>query len=440
MNARKATLAGAMLAVGFGVAPRLVLAEHELYRDAERGTKLDFTLDLAAAWYGGKDSWFGNSEAFLGASTDTWADIGASPGLTFETRAGKGTFFSALSAVYTSTAGDDASGLTVGLDKKSELTLELGNVGWKVEDLFDALENDTFTITLGRQDYNIGTGLLINDGAEDGAERGGWYLAMRKAFTRALVATLDSDTWMFEAFRVRNNPRKGGPLGEAYGANVEYKFGEDARLGTTYMEVDPNVAGSVKLDVYSARASWRGESGFGVAAEYADESSSQVSSRGYYGEVSYVLLNPSWSPVLSYRYAHFDGDNPATPLDEGFHEIAYGFTDWGSWYQGEITGEYALGNGNLISSLLRVQLAPREDLTLNAMLYKFTLDRPASFGVVSKDWGDELNFTAEWQVNERMLVTGVLGALFPGEAARQYVRAATADDWIHAMVLVTYSW
>jgi hypothetical protein len=438
MNRRNAKMAGAIVAVTLGAAPRVGLAEHELYGNEERGSKLDFTLDLAAAWYGGKDSWFGHSEAFLGASTDTWADLGAAPGLTFETRAGKGTFFSALSAVYTTTAGDDASGLTVGLDKKSELTLELGNVGWKAEDLFGA--GYTFTVTLGRQDYNIGTGLLINDGAEDGAERGGWYLAMRKAFTKALVASLDSDKWLIEAFRVRNNPRKGGPLGEAYGANVQYKFGEEARFGTTYMTVDPNEPGTVNLDVYSVRASWRGESGFGVAGEYADETSSQLSAHGYYGEVSYAMQNNSWSPVLSYRYAHFDGDNPATPVSEQFHEIAYGFTDWGAWYQGEITGEYALGNGNLISSLLRVQLAPREDLTLNAMLYKFTLDRPASFGVLSKDWGDEVNFTAEWQVNERMLVTGVLGMLFPGEAARQYVRAATADDWLHAMVLITYSW
>jgi hypothetical protein len=440
MNSRNARVAGAMLAVALGGAPRLVLAEHELYRDEEQGTKLDFTLDLAGAWYGGKDSWFGHSEAFLGASTDSWAELGAVPGLAFETRAGKGTFFSALSAVYTITAGDDASGLTVGLDKKSELTLELGNVGWKAEDLFDALEGDTFTITVGRQNYSIGSGLLINDGAEDGGERGGWYLAMRRAFTNAVVASLDSDKWLFEAFRIENHPRKGGPLGEAHGANVEYKLGEEARLGTTYMWVDTNEPSTEKLDVYSARASWRGTSGFGVAGEYADESSSQISSRGYYGEVSYALQENAWSPVLSYRYAHFDGDNPATPIDERFREVAYGLTDWGSWYQGEITGEYALGNGNLISNLLRVQLAPREDLTLNAMLYKFTLDRPASFGVLSKDWGDELNFIAEWQVNEHMLVTGVLGALFPGEAARQYVRAATADDWLHAMVLITYSW
>jgi hypothetical protein len=440
MNARRAKVAGAMLAVAATAASRLAFAERELYRDDARGTRLDFALDLAAAWYGGKDSWFGHSEAFLGASTDTWADLGAAPALTFETRAGKGTFFGALSAVYTSTAGDDASGLTVGLDKKSELTLELGNVGWKAEDLFDALEGDTLTITVGRQDYTIGTGLLINDGAEDGGERGGWYLAMRKAFTEAVVASLDSDKWLLEAFRLQNHPRTGGPLGEAYGANVEYKFGEEARLGTTYLEVESNVPGSVKLDVYSARASWRGESGFGVAGEYADENSTQISSRGYYGEVSYAVQNNRWSPVLSYRYAHFDGDNPETPVDERFHEIAYGFTDWGSWYQGEITGEYALGNGNLISSLLRVALVPREDLTLNAMLYRFTLDRPASFGVVSNDWGDEVNFTAEWQVNEHMLVTGVLGALFPGEAARQYVGAATADDWFHAMVLITYSW
>ncbi|HUL82370.1 MAG TPA: hypothetical protein VL131_09510 [Gammaproteobacteria bacterium] len=439
MNARNALLAASVCVASAAVAPR-ALAEYELYKNDGRGTKLDFTLDLAGAWYGGRNSWFGQSEAFLGANTDTWADIGAEPGLSFETRAGKGTFFGVVSAVYTSTAGDDASGLTVGLDSKSELTLEQGNVGWKAEDVFDALENDTLTITVGRQDYNIGTGLLINDGAEDGGERGGWYLAMRKAFTEAVVASVDSDKWLFEVFRLQNHPRKGGPLGEAYGANVEYKFGEETKVGTTYMEVDSNTPGTVKLDVYSARAAWRGESGFGVAAEYADESSSQIAATGYYGEVSYAATSNAWSPVFSYRYAHFSGDNPATTANEQFHEIAYGYTDWGTWYQGEITGEYALGNGNLISSLLRVKLQPRPELTLNAMLYKFTLDEPASFGVTSDDWGDELNFTAEWQVNEHVLVIGVLGTLFPGDGAKQYVGGGSADNWTHGMVYVSYSW
>jgi hypothetical protein len=419
---------------------RAAFAEWEIYSEETQATKLVLNVDVAAAWYNSNDSWFGESQSFLGANTDHWAEIGLEPTLSFETRAGNGILFAGLSGVYTSTSGDDASGLTVGLTDKSSFTLEQGHMGWRGEDIFDWLEGDTLTIAAGRQDYSIGTGLLINDGGADGAERGGWYLNMRSAFSESLLATIDSDTWMFEVFRLKNQPRAGGTQGEAYGLNVEYDFSESFTLGTTYMKVDSNLPGSETLDVYSARASWRGESGFGLAGEYADESSSQIDATGYYGEVSYEAANMAWSPVFSYRYAHFDGDNLATPVDERFRELAYGFTDWGSWFQGEITGEYALGNGNLESHLIRVAMQPREGVAFNVLYYDFKLDRPLSFLVLSDDWGDELNFTLDWDVNERVAVTAVLGALFPGDAAKQLVGNLNADEWMHAMLYISYSW
>jgi len=428
---RSALLGSALLATGAAV------AEQELFKDEARGTKLEFSADVLGAWYQSNDSWFGESASFLGANTDKWADIGIEPALSFETGLGKGTFFGLVSGVYTSTTGDDASGLTVGLDDTSEMTLEQGNVGWKVEDLFERMAGDTVSITIGRQDYSIGTGLLINDGGGDGGERGGWYLGMRKAFSDSLIARLDTDKWLVEGFTLKNQPRQGGTQGEAYGANVEYKIGEDTRFGGTYMQVDSNVPGSAKLDVASGRVNWRAGNGFGVSGEYVDESSSQITATGYYGEVSYASKG-NWSPVFSLRYAHFDGDNPATPQDERFREIAYGYTDWGTWYQGEITGEYALGNGNVVSQMFRAKMNPTEDVTLNFMFYNFTLDQPASFGVTSKNWGDEVNVTVDWAVNDRVLVTGVLGMLMPGDAATQYTGGTS--DWIHSMLYVMYSW
>jgi hypothetical protein len=72
------------------------------------------------------------------------------------------------------------------------------------------------------------------------------------------------------------------------------------------------------------------------------------------------------------------------------------------------------------------------------LLYRFTLDEPASFGATSVEWGDELNFTVDWAADERVSVTGVLGLLRPGEGAQQIVGGAS--DWAHAMLLVSYSW
>jgi hypothetical protein len=411
-------------------------AEQTLYRNTERATELVLSLDAVGAWYHSGDAWFGESDTFLGARVDRWAEFGVEPTLSFETRAGRGSVFASLSGVYTSTVGDDASGSTIGLSDTDALTLEQAHVGWRRDDVFTALEGDTLSITAGRLDYGIGTGMLIDDGGADGGDRGGWYLGMRKTFAQSFVASLDSETWLLEVFRLENQPRERDTRGEARGANVEYRFGDSAALGTSYFRVDTDEPLFETLDVYSARASFRAGGGLELAAEYADEGSSQIDATGYYAEIGYAVESRPWS--IRFRRARFTGDDPATAPDERFREIAYGMTDWGSWYQGEITGEYALGNGNLESRLARLTLAPSADVTFDFMYYRFTFDQPASFGAIADDWGNELNFTVEWAATDSVSLTGVLGVLRPGDAAEQIVGGGS--DWTHAMLLVSYSW
>ena len=89
-------------------APRCAPAEQTLYRNAERATELTLNLDAIGAVYQSDDAWFGESDAFLGAPVDRWAEFGVEPTLSFETRAGRGSLFAALSGVYTSTISDDS--------------------------------------------------------------------------------------------------------------------------------------------------------------------------------------------------------------------------------------------------------------------------------------------------------------------------------------------
>ena len=258
-----------------------------------------------------------------------------------------------LSGVYTKTYDDDASGLTVGLDDTDSFTLEQANIGWKVTDLFEGLEKDEFSITIGRQDYTIGTGLIVNDGGGDGGERGGWYLGMRKAFEDSVIVRLNTDKWLLEGFHIENRPRGGGIKGHADGANVEYTFAGGVKLGGSYLKVDPNLPDADSLNVFSGRIDWGGERKLHLRGEYVTEQNDQIDANGWYTEISYHADTVSWSPTFSYRYAHFDGDDPGTADDEQFREIAYGFTDYGTWYQGEIAGNYPLGNANVVSHMLR---------------------------------------------------------------------------------------
>lgn len=179
--------------------------------------------------------------------------------------------------------------------------------------------------------------------------------------------------------------------------------------------------------------------GLTLSGEYAYQKSDQIQADGWYAQAAYEAKGLSWSPVFSYRHATFTGDDPDTALNENFRPIAYGYTDYGFWYQGEITGNYPLGNSNLSSHLLRAKMQPSEKVTLNLMYYNFTLDEPATLGagVTSDDWGDELNFIVDWQATEKVYVIGVAGVLFPGKAAEQWVDGN--DNWLLGMLYASYA-
>jgi hypothetical protein len=427
---------GAMVLASAMLATAPASAEWEVYnRD---GAKLVINADIIGAGFANADSWFGEDEEFLGDDTDNWLEFGFEPKLSGEMPLGGGTAYGQVSGVYTATIGEDASGLSIGTDAH-ELLIEQGHIGWKKDDLFAGLEEDTFSIAIGRQDYSIGTGMIINDGGSDGGDRGGWYLGMRKAFQESIIMRIKSKTLLAEGFRVRNRPRRGGTQGEAYGGNLEYTFAGQVTVGGTYMIVDAEIPASDELDVFSGRLDWKFGNGFSIGGEYVHEDSDEIEADGWYVKAAYETPDLPWKPVWSYRYAHFDGDDPGTADDERFRELAYGYTDYGSWFQGEITGNYPLANGNLQSHQVRVKATPLESLTLNFLYYHFTLDEPASFGVTSDNWGDEINLIADWAATEKLYIIGVVGVLFPGNAAEQFVGGGD-DDWLYSMLYGSYSW
>ena len=179
------------------------------------------------------------------------------------------------------------------------------------------------------------------------------------------------------------------------------------------------------------------ESGFGFNGEYVKETSETLDANGMFATFSFTPADMTWSPTFSFRYATFTGDDPLTPIDERFREIAYGFSDYGSWFQGEITGNYPLGNGNLQSNMVRAKLTPGEDLTLNVLYYQFTFNEPASFGVTSDDWGDELNVALDWAYSEKLYLIGVVGLLMPGDAA--IAVTGGNEDWLYVMLYASYA-
>ena len=405
------------------------------------GAKIDFKLELQGAVFANKNSNFGESKSFLGADTDNWQEAAVEAGFAGEYPLAQGTIFAEVSLIGTVTFGDDASGFTVD-ESPSEFKIEQGHIGWRSGNTFSSLGEDAVTIQGGAFDYMIGTGLLIADGGSDGGDRGAWWIGARKTFKSSFLAKLETGPLLAETFYLENSARTGANEGRAYGVNAEYEFSSaGVKSGFTWFDVAARGRTTGPgYDVISLRGDWSPVENLTFSGEYVTQDVDDgADPEGWYLKGAYQLAETTWQPEFSYRYATFDGDDLNTAKDESFRGAAYGFSDYGSWYQGEIAGNYPLDNSNLQSHLLRLQLFPNNDLTLNVLVYHFKLNEKNIFGtpVTSDHFGDELNLSVDWAVNDNLFVIGTLGLLVPGRAAKDYTGGD--KNWVYSMLYMSYT-
>lgn len=230
-----------------------------------------------------------------------------------------------------------------------------------------------------------------------------------------------------------------------WGANYERALGQSSTVGATYLrwfahpDVRPERDG---LDVFNVRAyasPLARVPDFSFEFEYASERNGDaLDSNAWTLQGSYQLSAIRWTPTLSYRYAFFQGDDPETPEYEAFDPLLLGFYDWGSWWQGEIAGEYFLANSNLVSQQVRVNVEPADTVTGGLIFYTFRLDQPGAFGsdVTDKDVAFEVNLYVNWEVNESVSVSFVGAFADPGTAVQQF--SGRTKNLGYGMVYVGY--
>jgi len=184
---------------------------------------------------------------------------------------------------------------------------------------------------------------------------------------------------------------------------------------------------------------------FSLEFEYASERNgagvnvAAVSSNAWMIQGAYEFANETWKPKISYRYAFFQGDNPDTTANEAFDPLFPGFSDWGTWWQGEIAGEYFLSNSNLKSHLVRAHFSPSDAIGTGLLFFKFLLDRPTSLGphVTSSDAATEIDSYTDWKLNSAFTLSLVAAYANPGEAVQQYT--GRTKNFTYGMAYVAYA-
>jgi len=410
------------------------------------GLDWTFNFDATVGAFGFADSLYTNPkpEQPSGDLTDNWFEGSIKPAVSAEyTTASSAQFYGKVSAVGVRTYGDAPS--LVG-DDSSSFDVEDLYVGWRSGNSLGDLGENVLDFTVGRTQYKLGHGLLLYDGASDGGTRGGYWTGARKAFEFAAIGRFKPGNHTVEAFYLdKDDGPDGGSDSKLWGLNYEYAIGEDTTLGATYMKwsADPDEAPQRDgLDVYNLRAytaPFPNLKALSFEAEYAQEDNgSALDSTAWNALVAYQL-DTAWQPKLSYRYAFFEGDDPGTTKNEAFDGLLTGFYDWGTWWQGEIAGEYFLSNSNLISQQLRVHTTPNDAISTGLIFYDFKLDQRASFGpnVTSDSVGQELDWYMDWTLNDNFLISFVAAVADPGKAIEQ--STGRTDTFVYGMVFAAYS-
>jgi len=113
-------------------------------------------------------------------------------------------------------------------------------------------------------------------------------------------------------------------------------------------------------------------------------------------------------------------------------------SDWGTWFQGEIIGEYVLANSNLFSYLVGLSTKPVKTLDMHLFYYHFDIHQPESLAnnVTAHNFADEVDLILDWQILDSLSLSAVLAVAIPGEAARQFTGGG--QTWFHSMLYVSW--
>jgi hypothetical protein len=420
-------------------------------KEEERPTGLphgvDWTFNIDASWgsFGFANSLYTDPKPDqpTGGLDDNWFEGAVKPALsaTF-TSAKSWQLYAKLSAVGERTYG--AAPSVVGEDASSFKVEDL-HLGWRSGEAIGG--ENRLELTVGRAPFQLGHGMLLWDGAAEGGTRGGYWTNARKAFEFAAIGRFRPGRHRVEAFYLDKDDLPEADTGSRlWGANYEYAIGEATTLGATYMRwyAHRNVRpGRDGLDVFNVRAysvpfPWLKPLSF--EAEYARESNGDaLDSHAWTAQAAYELSLPG-KPTLSYRYALFQGDDPTTRANEAFDPLFPGFYDWGSWWQGEIAGEYFVSNSNLASHQVRLHVVPSDAISTGLILYEFRLDQPAALGpgVTSRDVAFEADVYADWKLNANFTVSVVGAFANPGAAVEQAFDRT--KNFAYGMLYVSYSY
>ena len=361
-----------------------------------------------------------------------------------------GTLRGRVSGVFSLSGGGVDPGATSFPDfNTNEYSIEAAFLSWQSGDAFPGLGYNAVQMGYGNQNYQVFDGLLFWNGALDCGVRGACWLSPRKAFREAGTARLTLGDWLIEAYHLKLNddPSTRTRVG---GGRIEYAF-EDRivkamKSGFMYFNVyesdEPSRDGLNGFYFYQEATPVPPLPDLQYTTSFVAETNSaavgNAQAYGWYVAPAYTVSRLPWSPQLSYRFASFSGGGTRS-----FDPLFAGLSDWGTWFQGELLGEWVLPNSNLQSHMARLKLTPNDVFTLNLLYYKFLLaDLEQSFGptpmrVGSHQLADEVDVILDIVPTNWWSMTAAFTVAVPNAGFREATGGGAT--WINSMLYTNFN-
>lgn len=410
---------------------------YPLYEDDN--SKLNFDLELGLGLFNSDKVY---TQTRSQPAHPTWEEFYVKYGFSGEHGfSGKGSVYGALNLVTSATRGQgDPAGFTSGDEGATDI--EEGYIGWRSGGLVSWLGEDGIDISVGSQILVIGDGFLVNGDIFDfgngfdalasqgaaprGLDRGGaYYLAPRRAFRQTVVLRLGGEQgWHADGFWLKTD-NKGQADTELAGVNFEYRSAAYGTVGVTYLEgldVERTSAAFLGLSQRDGQETFavRGRGHLGIktltlAGEYVTQNNGRLGrDHAWYAEGGWAFAELPATPEFNYRYSSFS---------RGYDPLFYGFNRYGTWYQGEVAGNFAgpFSTGADIQQI-RLTLKPLPAVKFGILFFDF--DNTAS-GATD---GNEIDIYAEWAVTEHLFISPLVGLYTPDHSAVQGGTQLGDDD------------
>jgi hypothetical protein len=303
--------------------------------------------------------------------------------------------------------------------------------------------------------------------------RGATSVAPRTAWDMTGILRLGWGKFSADGFFLRYNAISGQPGTQLVGGKIQLVLGEKESAGLAFLDAIEStmpyakapetvvVNGRKGTQTWHAFATFRPLGSAAPALFLSGEGALQRNPRidmkawAAAGTVSYGFERVAWTPTISYTYAYYSGDDPATAPLEKFDPLFWngGLASWASGGN----GAYVWTNSNIVMQRFHVSAVPSSVDVLDLLYFHISAAKtnsPLGFGqslvatpgipaFIPGIPASHLNdgVVAQWQrtLGAHWTLTATLDLSFPGSGIKA-ASNGTATTWVGGSLNLAFSY